>query len=60
MIAEKTISVDDDPIEEVYRIRKEIMDEFDWDVGKYHAYLRAQRPVYEAMGAKYVSLQPSN
>jgi len=57
MVAKKPVFVEDDPIEEVYRIRKEIMDEFDWDVAKYHEYLRAQRPVYEAMGAKYVSLK---
>ena len=39
-----------DPIEEVYRIRVAIMDEFDWDVRKYNAYLTAREPEMEAMG----------
>jgi uncharacterized protein (DUF1330 family) len=45
----------DDPVEEVYRIRQEIMAQFDGDIDKYNAYLRAKRPAFEAMGAKYVS-----
>ncbi|GBU21823.1 hypothetical protein R80B4_01725 [Fibrobacteres bacterium R8-0-B4] len=57
MAAEMDIFVEEDPIEEVYRVRKEIMDEFDWDVAKYHEHLRAQRSTNEAMGAKYVSLK---
>jgi len=42
----------DDPIEEVYRIRVAIMEEFDWDVKKYNAYLIAKEPEFEAMGFK--------
>ncbi|GBU23307.1 hypothetical protein R80B4_03224 [Fibrobacteres bacterium R8-0-B4] len=46
---------EEDPIEEVYRIRREIMEEFDHDLSKYHAYVVSQRPVHEAMGFKYVT-----
>jgi len=51
---------EDDPVEEVYRIRQEIMARFDNDIDKYHAYLREKRPVFEAMGAKYVTLRKSD
>jgi hypothetical protein len=44
----------DDPVEEVYRIRMEIEKEFGGDMAKYHEYLKAQRPLNEAMGFKYV------
>ncbi|MDR2693165.1 MAG: hypothetical protein LBB74_03000 [Chitinispirillales bacterium] len=43
-----------DPVEEVYRVRKEIEREFGGDMAKYNEYLETQRPVYEAMGFKYV------
>ncbi|MDR3012843.1 MAG: hypothetical protein LBU70_06500 [Chitinispirillales bacterium] len=41
-----------DPIEEVYRIREAIMEEFGWDIKKYHAHLDAKRPHWEAIGFK--------
>jgi len=44
-----------DPVEEVYRIREAIMEEFDWDVKKYNAYLDAKRPHWEAMGFKFLT-----
>lgn len=41
-----------DPVEEVYRARNAIMEEFGWDVKKYHAYLDAKEPELETMGFK--------
>jgi len=45
----------DDPVEEVYRIRADILKEFNYDIKAYHAYLREKRPKLEAMGVKFVS-----
>ncbi|MCL2220352.1 MAG: hypothetical protein FWC23_09545 [Chitinispirillia bacterium] len=45
----------DDPVDEVYRIREETMEEFGWDLKKYHAYLNAQQPQWEAMGFKFLT-----
>jgi hypothetical protein len=40
----------DDPVEEVYRIREEILKEFNYDIKAYHANLRETSPEWEAMG----------
>ena len=45
----------DDPVEEVYRIRGEILKEFNYDIKAYHNYLREKRPKWEAMGAKFLT-----
>jgi hypothetical protein len=45
----------DDPVQEVYRIREDILKGFNYDIKAYHAYLREKRPKLEAMGVKFVS-----
>ncbi|MDR0515557.1 MAG: hypothetical protein LBH25_00760 [Fibromonadaceae bacterium] len=45
----------DDPVEEVYRIRENILKEFNYDIKAYNAYLDKKRPKWEAMGFKFVS-----
>jgi hypothetical protein len=45
----------DDPVEEVYRIREDILKGFNYDIKAYHAHLREERPKWEAMGFKFVS-----
>jgi hypothetical protein len=45
----------DDPVEEVYRIREDILKEFNYDIKAYHNYLREKRPKLEAMGAKFLT-----
>jgi len=48
-----------DPVEEVYRVRETIMEEFDWDVKKYNAYLDTRRPHWESMGFKFLTEEES-
>jgi hypothetical protein len=43
----------DDPVEEVYRIREDILKEFNYDIKAYHAHLRETRPEWEAMGFRH-------
>ncbi|GBU25538.1 hypothetical protein R83H12_02188 [Fibrobacteria bacterium R8-3-H12] len=45
----------EDPVQEVYRIREDILKEFNYDLKAYHAYLREKRPELEAMGIKFVT-----
>ena len=47
----------DDPVKEVYRIREDILKEFNYDIKAYHAYLREKRPKLEAMGIKFATTQ---
>ena len=47
----------DDPVKEVYRIREDILKEFNYDINAYHAYLREKRPKLEAMGIKFATTQ---
>jgi len=44
----------EDPVEEVYRIREEILNEFG-GIKEYHAYLRESRPGLEAMGFRFLT-----
>jgi hypothetical protein len=45
----------DDPVEQVYRAREEILKEFDYDIKAYHAHLRETQPKWEAMGFKFLT-----
>jgi len=47
----------DDPVKEVYRIREDILKEFNYDIKAYHAYLREKRSKLEAMGIKFATTQ---
>ena len=45
----------DDPVEEVYRVRQDILKEFNYDIKAYHAYLDEKRPKLEAMGFRFLT-----